>query len=167
MYLPLSAPSGATMPTICTPRGTQGRPLRSSWLWLTLMTDVAAPARATGTARAATASPAMIRIRERPTTAQHPYRDASCAPPGPLGRLHRLGQRLDEILELIGAPALERGAVLGVGGDHRVAVVPVELGLGVQPERAPRLGGDRREHVVARRPAVGAGVAEDDHGGAR
>src|SRR5436190_846105 len=54
----------------------------------------------------------------------------------------RLGQRLDELLELPGRPALERLAPRLVGGDDRVAVVPVQPRLGVQPERAPRLLGD-------------------------
>src|SRR6185312_11093410 len=91
MYLPLSAPSGATIPTICTPRGTQGRPLRSSWLWVMVMTDVPAWARATGTARAARANTMVIRIRERPTTAKHLQRDASCAASAHLQGLDRHG----------------------------------------------------------------------------
>src|SRR5947209_2041320 len=77
------------------------------------------------------------------------------------------GQDLDELLELIGPPALERGAVTLVGGDHAVAVVPVEPGLGVQPERPPSLGSDGGEQVIARRAAVRACVAADDDGRAR
>src|SRR5215218_797091 len=53
------------------------------------------------------------------------------------------GQRLHELLELIRGPALERGAVALVCRDHRVAVVPVEPWLGVEPEGAPGLRGDR------------------------
>src|ERR1700734_1959566 len=57
----------------------------------------------------------------------------------------RLRQRLDELFELVGAPAFEGGAVLLVGGDHAVAVVPVQPWLGVEPEGPAGLGGDRRE----------------------
>src|SRR3954471_24928474 len=76
-------------------------------------------------------------------------------------------QRLDEVLELAGRPALEGLAPRLVGGDHRVAVVPVQARLGVEPERAARLLGDQSEQVRARVPAVGARVAEHDHGGTR
>src|SRR5919204_3624075 len=79
----------------------------------------------------------------------------------------RPGQRLDELLELAGGPALERAAIPLVRGDDRVAVVPVQSRLGVQPERAPRLLGHLREHVGARIAAVGARIAEHDDGGAR
>ena len=80
---------------------------------------------------------------------------------------NRARQRLDEVLELLGGPALEGLAVLLVGGDHRVAVVPVQPRLGVQPERAPGLGGDLGEDVGARVAAVRARVAEDDDRRAR
>src|SRR3954454_6975273 len=76
----------------------------------------------------------------------------------------RLGQRLDELLELLGRPALEGLAVLLVGGDDRVAVVPVQPRFGVQPEGAPRALGDAREDVGARVAAVRARVAEHDDG---
>src|SRR5665648_359458 len=77
----------------------------------------------------------------------------------------RTSERLHEILELGGGPALERGAPLLIGGDHRVAVVPVETRLGVQPERAARSHRYLPEQVGARVAAVGAGVAEHDHRG--
>src|SRR5947208_13387397 len=47
---------------------------------------------------------------------------------------HRPRQRLDELLELIRGPALEGLAERLIGGDHRVAVVPVQPRLGIQPE---------------------------------
>src|SRR3954452_20142109 len=75
---------------------------------------------------------------------------------------HRARQRLDEVLELLGRPALVGLAVLLVGRDHRVAVVPIQPRLGVQPEGAARLGGDLGEDVGAWVAAVGAGVAEHD-----
>src|SRR5262249_22419271 len=50
-------------------------------------------------------------------------------------RQSRPGQGAHEVLELGGRPALERRAVLLVGGDHRIAVVPVQPWLRVQPER--------------------------------
>src|SRR6185295_16463382 len=53
--------------------------------------------------------------------------------PSALGRADRPCQRLDEVLELRGRPALERLAVALVGGDHGVAVVPVEPRLGIEP----------------------------------
>src|SRR6478752_4614468 len=86
---------------------------------------------------------------------------------GTSGPVRRAGQRLDEVLELPGRPALVGVAVRLVGGDHGVAVIPVELRLRVQPERAAGLLGDVGEDVGARVAAVGAGVAEDDHGRAR
>src|SRR3954454_3242545 len=76
-------------------------------------------------------------------------------------------QRLDEVLELAGRPALEGLAPRLVGGDHRVAVVPVQARLGVEPERPARLRGDLREDIGARIAAVGPRVAEDDDGRAR
>ena len=54
-----------------------------------------------------------------------------------------------------------------VGGHHRVAVVPVEARLGVEPEGAPGALGDLGEDLGVRLAAVGAGVAEDDHRRAR
>src|SRR3954454_21503819 len=74
----------------------------------------------------------------------------------------RPGQRLDEVLELAGRPALEGLAPRLVGGDHRVAVVPVQARLGGQPERAARPLGDGGEDVGARVAPVGARVAEHD-----
>src|SRR3954466_16175608 len=76
-------------------------------------------------------------------------------------------QRLDEVLELAGRPALEGLAPRLVGGDHRIAVVPVQPRLGVEPERPPGLLGDRGEDVGARGAPVRARVAEHDHGRAR
>src|SRR4051794_29958019 len=76
----------------------------------------------------------------------------------------RPSQRLDELLELRRRPALEGLAVRLIGLDHGIAVVPVQPRLGVEPERATRLLGHRREDVGARVAAVGARVAEDDHG---
>ena len=63
-------------------------------------------------------------------------------------------------------PALECRAVLRVGGDHAVAVVPVQARLGVEPERAPGAAAIAAKSPRAG-PPVGAGVAEHDHGGAR
>jgi hypothetical protein len=66
-------------------------------------------------------------------------------------------------------PALEDAvAVALVGGHHRVAVVPVEARLGVQPERAAgACSADRGEDLGVRLAAVGARVAEHDHRRAR
>src|SRR4051812_42221548 len=75
-------------------------------------------------------------------------------------------KRLDELLELPRRPALEGLAPRLVGGDHRIAVVPVQARLGIEPERAAGLLGDQSEQVRARIAAVGARVAEHDHGGA-
>ena len=67
-----------------------------------------------------------------------------------------------------GRPALEGAvAVALVGGHHRVAVVPVELRLGVEPEQPAGALGDLGEDLGVRLAAVGAGVAEHDHGRAR
>src|ERR1041384_6817717 len=47
------------------------------------------------------------------------------------------GYHVYEVLQVAGGPALEGAvAVALVGGHHRVAVVPVELRLGVEPEEA-------------------------------
>src|SRR3954471_18409617 len=46
---------------------------------------------------------------------------------------HGPRQRFDEVLELRRRPAFERLAPRLVGGDDRVAVVPVQARLGVQP----------------------------------
>src|SRR5687768_14291352 len=73
-----------------------------------------------------------------------------------------------ELLQVLGGPALEsRGAVLLVSGHDRVAVVPVELRLGVEPERPAGSVGDLGEDLGVRLAAVGARVAEHDHGRAR
>ena len=56
-------------------------------------------------------------------------------------RRFRDGSAPSRTPRVVGAPAFERGAVLLVGGDHAVTVVPVQPRLGVQPERAPGLGG--------------------------
>src|SRR5919204_5774190 len=69
----------------------------------------------------------------------------------------RAGERLDELLELARGPALECAAVAFVRGDDGVAVVPVQVRLGVQPERAAGLLRHLREHVGAWVAAVGAG----------
>ena len=58
-------------------------------------------------------------------------------------------------------------AVALVGGHHRVAVVPVQARLGVEPEGAPGALGDPGEDLGVRLAAVGARVAEHDHGRAR
>src|SRR3954447_23025569 len=68
---------------------------------------------------------------------------------GASARRDRPRQRLDEVLELARRPALERLAVALVGGDDRVAVVPVQPRLGVEPERAPGAGRDAGEDVGA------------------
>src|SRR3954451_23736563 len=81
--------------------------------------------------------------------------------------MHRARERLDEVLELLGRPALEGLAVLLVGRDDRVAVVPVEPRLGVQPEGPSRALGDAREDVGARVAPVRARVAEHDDGRTR
>src|SRR3954471_8414863 len=81
-----------------------------------------------------------------------------------LARLVRAArQRLHECTEMVERPALVRLAELLVGRDHRVAVVPVQPRLGVQPERAPRALGHTGEDVGPGVAAVGARVAEHDH----
>src|SRR3954466_908137 len=93
--------------------------------------------------------------------------------PGPTGSGpsaagdQRLGQVAHEVLELARGPALVGVAVLLVGGNDGVAVVPVQPRLGVEPERAARLRGDRAEDLRGGVAAVGARVAEDDHGRSR
>ena len=78
------------------------------------------------------------------------------------------GDDVDEVLQVPGGPALEGAvAVALVGGHHRVAVVPVELRLGVEPEEAAGALGDLGEDLGVGLAAVGAGVAEHDHGRAR
>ena len=64
-------------------------------------------------------------------------------------------QRVHEALELLGRPTLEHAvAVRLVGGHHRVAVVPVELGLRVEPEGSPGVLGDRAEGGGMRLTAI-------------
>ena len=56
-----------------------------------------------------------------------------------VARGHPAGDDVDEVLQVPGRPALEGAvAVALVGRHHRVAVVPVELRLGIEPEEAPR-----------------------------
>src|ERR671916_3299543 len=86
---------------------------------------------------------------------------------GRSGRVHRAGQRFDEILELVRRPTLKRLAVTLVGRDNRVAVVPVQPWLWIKPERAPRGGRYLGEDVGARIAPVGTRIAEDDHRRAR
>src|SRR4051794_13712497 len=75
---------------------------------------------------------------------------------------------VDEVFEMLGRPTLEHGgAVRLVRGHHRVAVVPVELRLGVEPEGAAGAVGDLGERRGVWLAAVGARVAEHDHRGAR
>src|SRR3984957_2528835 len=76
-------------------------------------------------------------------------------------------QGANEVLERRGRPALEGRAELLVGGYYRVAVVPVEPRLWVEPEGAPGARGDLGEDVGTRVAPVGARVAEHDHGRAR
>src|SRR6202012_3694980 len=72
---------------------------------------------------------------------------------------------VDEVLQVAGGPALEGAvAIAFVGAHHGVAVVPVELRLGVQPEQPAGTLGDPGEYLGVRLAAVGAGVAEHDHG---
>src|SRR3954462_12206417 len=72
-------------------------------------------------------------------------------------------QRVHEALELLRRPALEHAVAVGlVGADHAVAVVPVELRLGVHPEGAAGARADRPERALVGLAAVRAGVAEDD-----
>ena len=83
-------------------------------------------------------------------------------------RLLQVRDRVHEHLELLGRPALEDAVAEGlVGGHDRVAVVPVEARLGVDPEGAAGALGHLRQHLGVRLAAVGAGVAEDDHRRAR
>src|SRR3954452_18732104 len=114
-------------------------------------------------ARKASWAMACRRCRRQLVCIRTSYRAGRAAP---LVR-DRPRQRLDELLELAGRPALEGLAPRLVGGDHRVAVVPVQARLGVEPERAAGLLGDQSEQVRARVAAVGARVAEHDHGGTR
>ena len=58
-------------------------------------------------------------------------------PPAVL-RDDRAGEGLDEILELVGPPALERRAVALIRRDHAVTVIPVEPWLGIQPATSAR-----------------------------
>src|SRR5680860_611854 len=75
------------------------------------------------------------------------------------------GDHVDEVLQVAGGPALEGAvAVALVGGHHRVAVVPVEPRLGVEPEEAAGPLRHLGEDLGVRLAAVGAGVAEHDHG---
>src|SRR6266566_4297039 len=74
---------------------------------------------------------------------------------------------LDEGAELADVAALVDGvAERLVAGDHRVAAVPGGGGLGVQPEHVAGPLGNGLERAFAGIVVVGAGVAEDDHGGA-
>src|ERR1700754_3239631 len=75
------------------------------------------------------------------------------------------GDDVDEVLQVAGRPALEGAvAVALVGGHHRVAVVPVELRLRVEPEEPAGALGDLGEDLGVRLAPVGARVAEHDHG---
>ena len=59
------------------------------------------------------------------------------------------GERVHEALELLGGPALEDAVAVGlVGGHHRVAVVPVQARLGVDPERAAGALATRRRRAA-------------------
>src|SRR5690348_2641207 len=74
---------------------------------------------------------------------------------------------LDEGAELADVAALvDRVAERLVPGDHRIAAVPRRGRFGVQPEHVAGALGDGLERAFAGVVVVGAGVAEDDHGGA-
>src|SRR3954464_14341852 len=90
-----------------------------------------------------------------------PLRGAA-ASAGASAARHGPGERLDEVLELAGGPALERLAVALVGGDDAVAVVPVQARLRVEPERAPGPRSHAGEDVRPRVAPVRARVAEHD-----
>src|ERR1700759_76849 len=78
-----------------------------------------------------------------------------------LGRRRRARDDVDEVLQVARRPALEGAvAIAFVGGHHRVAVVPVELRLRVQPEEAPGPLGDAGEDVGVWLAAVGARAAQ-------
>src|SRR6476659_6717369 len=78
------------------------------------------------------------------------------------------GDHVHEGLEMAGGPALEGGgAVALIGGHHRVAVVPVQARLRVEPEGPPGALADAGEDLGMRLAAVGASIAEHDHGRAR
>src|SRR5207302_9279967 len=69
-----------------------------------------------------------------------------------------------ELLELLGRPALEDSvAVRLVGGHHRIAVIPVQAGLGIEPEHAAGELRDTPEHGRVRLPPVRSPIAEDDY----
>src|SRR5680860_773263 len=71
------------------------------------------------------------------------------------------GYDVDEVLQVAGGPALEGAvAVALVGGHYRVAVVPVEPRLGVEPEEAAGPLRHLGEDLGVRLAAVGAGVAD-------
>src|SRR6185503_13878312 len=75
------------------------------------------------------------------------------------------GDDVDEVLEVLGRPAFERlGRVRLVGGHHRVAVVPVEARLRVQPEGPAGALGEAGEGGGVGVAPVRPRVAEDDHG---
>src|SRR5690349_13308752 len=70
---------------------------------------------------------------------------------GSVGGRNAARDHVDEILEVPCGPALEGAvAVALVGGHHRVSVVPVEAGLGVEPEEATGALGDLGEDLGVR-----------------
>src|SRR6185436_9562215 len=70
-----------------------------------------------------------------------------------------------ELLELLRGPAFEHAVAVGlVGLHHRVAVVPVQTRLGIEPEGAPGAVRDVPENARMRLAAVRARVAQHDHG---
>src|SRR5689334_20006817 len=85
----------------------------------------------------------------------------------PPGEGAGLVEVFDEGAELADVAAFADGvAERLVAGDHRVAAVPGGGGLGVQPEHVAGPLGDGLERALTGVVVVGAGVAEDDHGGA-
>src|SRR5205085_12304910 len=67
------------------------------------------------------------------------------------------GDHVHELLQVLGGPAFEGAVAVGlVCGHHRVAVVPVQARLGIEPEGPARALGDRAEGAGVGFATVGA-----------
>src|SRR5262245_45388019 len=94
--------------------------------------------------------------------------EARPTPPSSIRRACCAGDHVDEVLEVLRGPALEGPVAIGlVGRHHRVAVVPVELRLRIEPEGAAGVLGDPPEGGGVWLTTIGSRVAEHDDGRAR